>query len=179
MGISEPDWNERIARADPDHHAWAVPVFFHGVNSAAFQIAGIIHPRLRTVLLPQELLNKKGATIRVAIGRPVSAESLSRRGTDREAIGISAAHEPFASPLGSQTLPLPDRPDSRPHCGPRGPIGAMRGEAEASPSTRSARSRRIPGIGGFGRGDPEHTARNRPSARDRFPQGGRRHRPIP
>jgi putative hemolysin len=87
LEIAEPDWNERIARVIRLTQASAVPVFFHGVNSAAFHIAGVIHPRLRTVLLPRELLNKKGSTIRIAIGRPVSADSLSRCGTDREAIG--------------------------------------------------------------------------------------------
>ena len=84
MQISEPEWNDRIARVIRLTQASAVPVFFHGVNSAAFQIAGVIHPRLRTVLLPRELLNKKGATIRVAIGGPVSAENLARHGTDRK-----------------------------------------------------------------------------------------------
>jgi putative hemolysin len=87
MQISEPEWNERIARVIRLTQACAVPVFFHGVNSATFQIAGVIHPRFRTVLLPRELLNKKGATIRIAIGRPVSAQSLARHGSDQEAIG--------------------------------------------------------------------------------------------
>jgi putative hemolysin len=114
MQILEPEWNERIARVIRLTHACSVPVFFHGVNSAAFQIAGVIHPRLRTVLLPRELLNKKGATIRVAIGRPVSAQSLARHGSDEEAIGYlhrrtlllqartpsKPAHKPFPFRIG-------------------------------------------------------------------------------
>src|SRR5580658_1616992 len=68
MEISEPEWNDRIARLIRRTGASAVPVFFHGVNSAAFQLAGLIHPRLRTALLPHELINKKGRTLRVAIG---------------------------------------------------------------------------------------------------------------
>ncbi len=86
MEIAEPEWNDRIARLIRITGARAVPVFFHGVNSAAFQLAGLIHPRLRTALLPHELVNKKGRTIRVAIGGPVKAENLSRLATDREAI---------------------------------------------------------------------------------------------
>jgi putative hemolysin len=84
MEIIEPEWNERIARLIRITGTRAVPIFFHGVNSAAFQFAGLIHPRFRTALLPNELLNKKGHTIRVAIGGPVRAESLSRLATDRE-----------------------------------------------------------------------------------------------
>ena len=38
-----------------------VPMFISGSNSALFQIAGLVHPRLRTVLLPSELANKAGA----------------------------------------------------------------------------------------------------------------------
>ncbi len=86
MEIAEPEWNERIASLIRITRACAVPVYFHGVNSAAFQLVGLIHPRLRTALLPRELLNKKGHTIRVAIGGPVKAESLSRLATDREAM---------------------------------------------------------------------------------------------
>ena len=86
MEIAEPEWNDRIARLIRITGARTVPVFFHGVNSAAFQLAGLIHPRLRTALLPHELVNKKGRTIRVAIGGPVKAETLSRMATDREAI---------------------------------------------------------------------------------------------
>jgi putative hemolysin len=86
MQIAEPEWNDRIARLIRITGASAVPVFFHGVNSATFQLAGLIHPRLRTALLPYELLNKKGHTIRVTIGGPVKAEILSRMATDREAV---------------------------------------------------------------------------------------------
>jgi putative hemolysin len=86
MQIAEPQWNDCIARLIRITHARAVPVYFHGVNSAAFHLAGLIHPRLRTALLPHELLNKRGHTIRVAIGGPVKEESLSRLATDREAM---------------------------------------------------------------------------------------------
>lgn len=86
LQIAEPPWNERIARLIRLAAASAVPVFFHGANSPAFHLAGLIDPRLRTALLPQELLNKRGRTIRVAIGGPVTAETLGRFLTDREAV---------------------------------------------------------------------------------------------
>ena len=88
MQIAEPEWKLQkcIARLIRMTQARAVPIYFHGVNSAAFQLAGLIHPKLRTALLPHELLNKKGHTIRVAIGGPVKAECLSRLATDREAM---------------------------------------------------------------------------------------------
>ena len=86
LEIAEPEWNERIARLIRLTGAATVPVFFHGVNSPAFHLAGLIDPRLRTALLPQELLNKRGRTIRVAVGGPIKAEVLSQFAADREAI---------------------------------------------------------------------------------------------
>ncbi len=58
--------------------ATSLPMFFHGVNSAMFQVAGLIHPRLRTMLLPRELANKRGGKIRISIGRPIKPQSLIR-----------------------------------------------------------------------------------------------------
>ncbi len=59
---------------------------FEGYNGPGFHIAGLIHPSLRTALLPRELLNKRGHTLRVAIGRPVSTDTLDRLGTDHDAM---------------------------------------------------------------------------------------------
>ncbi|MFN9798689.1 MAG: GNAT family N-acetyltransferase, partial [Bacteroidota bacterium] len=48
-----------------------VPVYFDGTNSYAFHLLGLIHPNLRTLALPSELLNKKGHTFRMRIGKPI------------------------------------------------------------------------------------------------------------
>lgn len=76
--IADPAWNENIARIIQMSGAAAVPVYFHGSNGAGFQVAGLIHPTLRTALLPRELLNKRGRTIRVSLGRPITAERVAK-----------------------------------------------------------------------------------------------------
>lgn len=86
LAIAEPEWNEGIARLIRRTGASTVPLFFHGVNSPAFHLAGLIDPRLRTALLAQELINKRGRTIRIAIGGPVKAETVAHFATDREAM---------------------------------------------------------------------------------------------
>jgi len=86
LQIAEPRWNENIARIIRMTGARAVPIFFEGFNGPGFHIAGLIHPSLRTALLPRELLNKRGHTLRVAIGRPIAADTLQHLGTDREAM---------------------------------------------------------------------------------------------
>ena len=45
-----------------------LPVFFQGANSAAFHMAGMVHPLLRTAMLPKEFFNKDRKEIRVRVG---------------------------------------------------------------------------------------------------------------
>ncbi len=60
-----------------------LPVHFLGSNGPLFQIAGLMHPTLRTVLLPRELLNKRN-TLEMGIGHacPAAPDHELRRRTD-------------------------------------------------------------------------------------------------
>jgi putative hemolysin len=78
LEISDSKWDDKVTRIIQMSRATALPMFFHGVNSAMFQVAGLIHPRLRTMLLPRELANKRGGKIRISIGRPIKPQSLIR-----------------------------------------------------------------------------------------------------
>jgi putative hemolysin len=70
--IVDPAWNPSIARLIRMTGAAALPVYFKGSNSAAFQLLGMLHPRLRTAMLPHEFFNKK-KPIEVRIGTSVAA----------------------------------------------------------------------------------------------------------
>lgn len=76
--VTDPIWRDTAARLIRRTRAVAVPVFLEGENSVPFQILGLLHARLRTAALPAELLNKQGRTVRIHIGRPVTAELLDR-----------------------------------------------------------------------------------------------------
>jgi putative hemolysin len=65
--------------------ATAVPVLFEGRNSIRFQVLGVVHPKLRTIQLPQEFLNKSGKEVELRIGTPVSAEKIGRFLNDEQA----------------------------------------------------------------------------------------------
>ena len=84
--VVDPPWNPAVSWIAQRAGACAVPVFFEGTNSLTFQLAGAIHPGLRTASLPREFLNKRGRTIRMRIGRPVSAEMLRGFVTPRDAV---------------------------------------------------------------------------------------------
>ncbi len=82
--VQDPIWNTNIARLVKKTGATVVPCFIHGRNSLVFQLAGLIHPILRTMLLPRQLLNKKNKTIAIQIGKPIVAEKLKRFESNRE-----------------------------------------------------------------------------------------------
>ncbi|MBN2106486.1 MAG: lysophospholipid acyltransferase family protein [Deltaproteobacteria bacterium] len=85
-GIADKPWSEHVAWLARRSGAAAVPVYFQGRNSAMFQLAGMVHPRLRTMLLPREVINKKSRTIRMHIGSPISFRSLAEFQTDKAMI---------------------------------------------------------------------------------------------
>jgi putative hemolysin len=76
--VADPPWALSIARLVRLAHAAVVPVYFDGANSALFQAAGLLHPRLRTLLLPRELLNKRRRKFTMRIGDASEASSLQR-----------------------------------------------------------------------------------------------------
>ncbi len=82
--VTDPEWSETIARIIRATGARALPVCFSGANGLAFQVLGLVHPRLRTALLPHEFLNKRDKTFPLRIGSPVASSRLAAFGTDRE-----------------------------------------------------------------------------------------------
>ncbi len=74
--VVDPAWSNMVGRIIRRSAAPVLPVFFHGRNSALFQVAGLVHPLFRTALLPHELLNKNSREVRLDIGNPVSAERI-------------------------------------------------------------------------------------------------------
>lgn len=70
--VTDGPWSSFAIRCARQTKAAVVPVFFEGSNSVLFQVAGMLHPGLRTARLPGELLNKHGRQVEVRIGTPIS-----------------------------------------------------------------------------------------------------------
>ena len=85
-GIVDPPWSASVARLIRMAGCSAVPVYFKGANGLGFQLIGALHPRLRTANLPREMLNKRGRSIQLRIGRPVAPKALGSFESEREAI---------------------------------------------------------------------------------------------
>lgn len=102
--IADPAWYPTAARLARKAGATVVPMHFDGANSAWFQALGLLHPRLRTALLPRELINKGRHEIGVRIGDPIPPERLAALGSDQAATQY----------LRLCTDLLPERPDTEP-----------------------------------------------------------------
>jgi putative hemolysin len=84
--ISDPPWHPTVAALARRTGATVVPVFFEGRNSMVFQLAGLIHPALRTALLPNELLRRSNSKVGVRIGRPIGEDKIARYPEDETLI---------------------------------------------------------------------------------------------
>lgn len=72
--IEDREWSPSVLKLIRKANVPVIPVYFKGSNSMLFQVLGLIHPMLRTVKLPSELLNKKNRVIKLRIGNPISTE---------------------------------------------------------------------------------------------------------
>ncbi len=76
--VTDPEWNPHIGALLRITGATAVPVHFPGRNGNVFQVMGMLHPMLRTAMLPRELINKRGKTLSVHVGNPIAWKQLAR-----------------------------------------------------------------------------------------------------
>jgi len=74
--ITDPQWSNTVARLIKITQATVTPVYFHGRNSGLFQWLGLVHPRLRTLMLFRELLNKQKSAVTIRIGKTISYSKL-------------------------------------------------------------------------------------------------------
>jgi putative hemolysin len=88
LRVADPQWNRNMARIARMTKATSIPAFISGSNSMGFHLAGMINPKLRTLFLPHELLNKRGRRMEVRLGAPVLGETLKAIEDDDKAIDL-------------------------------------------------------------------------------------------
>ncbi|NLB59828.1 MAG: lysophospholipid acyltransferase family protein [Lentisphaerae bacterium] len=84
--VTDSRWTSHISGIVRHAQSTVLPVYFPGKNSLLFQIMGLLHPLLRTALLPRELANKSFQTIEVYIGKPIPWKVLKDFGSDQAII---------------------------------------------------------------------------------------------
>ena len=84
--IRDPAWDHKIAAIVRRTQATVLPIYFLGHNGPGFQLAGLMHSRLRTLLLPRQLVNKQGAEIKLRIGTPIPWKDMADVASDEKLI---------------------------------------------------------------------------------------------
>ncbi|MBL7945060.1 MAG: lysophospholipid acyltransferase family protein [Flavobacteriales bacterium] len=76
-GVADPRWKTPVIKLAQHVGAPVVPVWFDGANSVLFHMLGMIHPNLRTLALPKEMLRMRGRSVRMRIGKPIAAKDIA------------------------------------------------------------------------------------------------------
>jgi putative hemolysin len=134
--VLDPEWKPAVARLALLGRAPVLPVFFHGANSPMFQVLGLAHSRLRTVLLPRELLNKDGRTLRVSIGSPLPFSKLRTFRDDILATSFLRMHTYVLGKRGRLSAARRQSGKDKPVAGV-GDAALLRAEVAALPTERT------------------------------------------
>jgi putative hemolysin len=107
--VTDPAWNTVAARLVRKTGASALPIYFCGRNSAAFQLLGLIHPRLRTLFLLQEFLQQREKKVRIRIGKAIPSELIASLENDAEATEYLRLRTYLLSYRGKHSISLPTK----------------------------------------------------------------------
>lgn len=83
--IRDRQWQEAVIRLIMKAEVPVVPVRFFDGNSAFYYSLGLIDWRVRLLRLPAEVFNKRGKTMHIGVGRPISVRQQKQYGKDVEA----------------------------------------------------------------------------------------------
>ena len=78
FSISDSTWSPMITRLARKYKAPIMPIFVEGRNSLGFYLSGLIHKRLRAMLLPRATLAKAGVKIPLHIGSLIPTSDIKR-----------------------------------------------------------------------------------------------------
>jgi len=139
--LADPPWSDTVVRLVRKTNASVLPVFIEGRNSLWFYLAGRIHKRLRTLLLPRTFFRSHGKVMRVRIGKPIPYAKLESFSADEDMLNyirmrtyVLDPHDGRAKPPRALHLaePLPTPKDIVPAV----PIDALVGDLESLDDTQ-------------------------------------------
>lgn len=87
LRFEDREWRESIIRLIQQLKVPVIPIFFHGYNSLWFRFLGVISWKLRTFRLPAEVFRRKGDTLHISVGDPISVEELESHSSSLKELG--------------------------------------------------------------------------------------------
>jgi len=91
-GVKDLPWAHSVIKLIRKAQVPIVPVYFDFRNTRFFYFLGRIDWRIRTLRLPAEAFNKKGKTVDVWIGEPISVEQISEIEDDEQLASFLYKH---------------------------------------------------------------------------------------
>jgi putative hemolysin len=76
-GIRDPKWLNGPAFFAKKYDVPVLPVLIKGKNSTLFYLVSLIYKQFSTLLLPREIFNKRGKSIRFVVGDPIPGVAFS------------------------------------------------------------------------------------------------------
>lgn len=81
--VEDHQWNRFAGNLLRRSGASCLPIHVDGYNSRLFYLMALIHPKLRTLLLPRELANKAGCELKLIIGEMIKPQEIARLENDK------------------------------------------------------------------------------------------------
>ncbi len=74
--VRDPQWNPTVGNIIRRAKCPAVPLFIKGHHGFMFNALGLVHPSLRTVMIPKSNFQQINKTVEVRIGRPIASKKI-------------------------------------------------------------------------------------------------------
>ncbi|MDE6127342.1 MAG: 1-acyl-sn-glycerol-3-phosphate acyltransferase, partial [Muribaculaceae bacterium] len=74
LRVRDREWQPNVLRLIEQLKVPVIPIFFHGTQSWLFNFLGVVCWQARTLMMPHEVFNKVGRTMRVTVGDPISVD---------------------------------------------------------------------------------------------------------
>lgn len=94
--LEDREWQPTIIRLIQQMKVPVIPIYFHGSNSWWFNFLGVVCWQLRTLRLPAEVFRKKGKTLHLSVGEPISVEEQLKHSGSIEELGKFLKEKTYA-----------------------------------------------------------------------------------
>ncbi len=83
-GVKDPAWNKGFLNFAKNSNSAILPIFLDAKNSKAFYTISLINKTFSTLLLSNEMFNKKSKNINIKIGQIIPSEHITPKGLNKD-----------------------------------------------------------------------------------------------
>ena len=83
-GVKDPTWNKGFLNFAKNSNSAILPIFLDAKNSKTFYTISLINKTFSTLLLSNEMFNKKSKNINIKIGQIIPSENITPKGLNKD-----------------------------------------------------------------------------------------------